>query len=97
MAALWWHSSQRQLAEGQPIASFNQFQANILNQHGFADTHGNELECAGGKNGCWLSVGHFPIGNSLYWEVVMASGDDAATAEATVNEAVGAFAGIATL
>jgi hypothetical protein len=44
-----------------------------------------------------VSVGHFGIGNSLYWEVVMGSAEDAQTAQATVNEAVSAFAGIGTL
>jgi hypothetical protein len=97
MAALWWHSSQRQLADGQPIASFNQFLANIMNNHGFQNTHGNQLEAAGGKNNCWVSVGHFNISGSLYWEIVMGSAEDAQTAEATVNEVVSAFQGIGTL
>jgi hypothetical protein len=97
MAALWWHSSKRQLANGQPIAAFNQFLANIMNNHGFQNTHGNELEAAGGKNNCWVSVGHFNISGALYWEIVMGSAEDAQTAEATVNEVVSAFQGIGTL
>jgi hypothetical protein len=94
MAALWWHSSKRQLGNGQPITSFNQFMANVMSQHGFTNTRGNNLEAAGGKNGCWVSVGHFPISGSLYWEIVMGSANDGATAQATVNEAVSIFAGI---
>ena len=86
MAALWWHSSKRQLANGQPIASFNQFLANIMNNHGFQNTHGNELEAAGGKNNCWVSVGHFNISGALYWEIVMGSAEDAQPAEAAVKD-----------
>lgn len=97
MAALFWHSSQRQLSNGQPIASFNQFLANIMNNHGFANTRGNQQEAAGGKNGCWVSVGHFPISGALYWEIVMASGADGPTTQATVNEVVSLFSGIAQL
>ena len=97
MASLWWHSSRRQLGEGQPIASFHQFLANIMNQHGFQNTRGTDAEAAGGKNNCWVSVGHFNISGPLYWEVVMGSGEDRQTTEATVNELVSAFAGIANL
>lgn len=94
MAALFWNSSRRQLSNGQPIASFNQYLANQLKRHGFADTRGNELEAAGAKNGCWVSVGHFPIGGSQYWEVVMASGSDGPTTQAVVNEVASLFRGI---
>lgn len=97
MAALFWHSSKRQLSNGQPIASFNQFLANIMNNHGFANTRGNQSEAAGAKNGCWVSVGHFPISGALYWEVVMASGPDGPTTQGTVNEVVSMFSGIAQL
>lgn len=97
MAALWWNSSKRQLDAGQPIASFHQFLAGIMNRRGFQNTHGNELEAAGGKNGCWVSVGHFNISGSLYWELVIGSADDAQTAKVTVNELVSEFRGIGTL
>lgn len=94
MAALWWHSSQRQLDNGQPIGSFNQFVANALSQHGFVNTRGNDQEAAGGKNGCWVSVGHFQIGGPRYWEIVMGSADNDQAAQSTVNEAVSVLQGI---
>ncbi|HDX9637549.1 hypothetical protein [Bacillus thuringiensis] len=59
-----------------------------LGQKGFSDVRSNDMEVAGGKNGCWVSIGHFHITDWTYWEIVMCGGDSPEITNATVNEVV---------
>jgi hypothetical protein len=88
MAFLWWNSSVREIPE--VIGSIGELKVVIageLGKHGFADVRRSDLEVAGGKAGCWVSIAHFEIAPLRYWEVVMASGDTA-DAKAVNDEAV---------
>lgn len=91
MAALYWNSQVRTLTPGTGhIGSLKVVIENVLKQNGFLDVRRNDLEVAGGKNGVWLSIGHFQIDGPDFWELVMASGGDfdvtKDTAEGVVNK-----------
>lgn len=86
MAALFWNSSRRTLTPGTAnIGSLKIVIEGALKKDGFADVRRNNLEVAGGKNGVWVSIAHFQIQGSDFWEVVMGSGDDGNTTRDTVN------------
>ncbi len=89
MAALWWHSEVRHVSEAlSGVGELKSVIAGRLGQIGFANVHSDNLEVAGGKNGCWISIAHFHIAERQYWEVVMGSGDNVDTTRGTVNEVV---------
>jgi hypothetical protein len=76
MAALFWNSNIRELTPGTAnIGTLKNVIEHTLREIGFADVRRNDLEVAGGKNGVWVSIAHFHIGDRRFWEVVMASGD----------------------
>jgi hypothetical protein len=64
--------------------------AGTLEQHGFSNVRRNDSEVAGGKGSSWTSIGHLPIGNGRYWEVVITAGDDA-SAQSVNGEVVDAL------
>lgn len=89
MAALYWNCEVRVL--GKAEAGIGEVKGVIevkLQEDGFSDVRLNNLEVAGGKNGVWLSIAHFRIEDSRYWEVVMASGNSFDVAKNTVGEVV---------
>jgi len=89
MAALWWHSEIRILSEAlTSLAELKDVISVRLSQQGFTDVRVNDLEVAGGKNNCWVSIAHFHISGRRYWEVVMGSGDSADTTRKTVDKVV---------
>jgi hypothetical protein len=87
MAFLWWNNTLRDLGGGwENIGEFRSVVEDALKELGFRDTRHTALEVAGGKGGTWLSIAHFHIAGTKFWEVVMAAGD---TAEArAVNDQV---------
>jgi hypothetical protein len=81
MASLWWQSQRRDVSGA--LAGVGELRFLIFNElqgQGFTGVVTNDLEVAGGKDGCWVSIAHFPIADRAFWEVVMVSGD---TVEAT--------------
>ena len=89
MAALWWHSEVRVVSEA--LAGIGELKfvvSHSLRDKGFSDVRINDLEVAGGKSGCWMSLAHLHIADRRYWEVVMCSGDTAQASKATVDEVV---------
>lgn len=61
-----------------------------LRRIGFSDVGISELDVAGNKGACRVSIGHFRIADPRFWEIVMCSCDgyDAETARRTVNKVV---------
>jgi hypothetical protein len=95
MAALWWHSEVRQVSEAlSGIGELKRVISGSLGQRGFTDVRVNDLEVAGGKNACWVSIAHFHIADRQYWEVVMGTGDNSDTTRATVDEVVALLRGL---
>src|SRR5690606_21907183 len=77
MSALYWRSEVRVLREA--LANIGELKPVVsveVGRDGFADVRHNQLEVAGGKNGCWISIAHFHIGDARFWEVVMGGGDN---------------------
>lgn len=96
MAALWWNSEVRHLSEalGNLGELKNVAKNELATRLHFTDVRSNELEVAGGKNGCWVSIAHFHIADRQFWEVVMCSGDAAETARTTTQEVVTMLRGL---
>lgn len=95
MSALWWNSRIRNVSEATSgIGELKYVISNSLREHGFNDVQVNDLEVAGGKNNCWLSIGHFQNSDRSYWEVVMCSGDTVETTRSTVEEVVTLLQGL---
>jgi hypothetical protein len=95
MAALWWNSEVRIVSEATAnIGELKRVIENALQQNGFLDVRRNDLEVAGGKNSCWVSIAHFHIDGPRFWEVVMASGDSVDVTQNTAGEAVGILRGL---
>lgn len=95
MSALYWHSEVRVLSEA--LANIGELKHVVsveLGRDGFADVRHNQLEVAGGKNGCWISIAHFHIGDARFWEVVMGGGDNFDTTKRTVEEVVTMLRGL---
>jgi hypothetical protein len=91
MSALFWNNSTRDLVEGNPspLSDLKIVIAAKLQEHGFTDIRRNDLEVAGNKNGCVLSIGHFSRGTPFaFWEVTMCAGPDGPTTQGTRDEAV---------
>ena len=85
MAALWWHEYERHVSEA--LSGLGELKTVIgdeLTSHGFTDVRVNDVEVAGGKADCWISIAHFHISGRAYWEIVMGSADASDTAESTV-------------
>jgi hypothetical protein len=98
MAALFWNSEVRVLPE--PIENIGVWRSVIddgLRRHGFANVRHTNLEVAGGRDGCWVSVAHFHIADRSFWEVVMGGGDSTEGTKNTVAEVVRIIHGIHTL
>lgn len=95
MASLYWHSEVRFLSEALAhIGELKHVASVELGRIGFTNIQHNELEVAGGKGACWLSIAHFHIADRRFWEVVMASGDDFNQTKAAVDEAVAMLRGL---
>ena len=93
MAALFWNNHRRDLG-GRPLTEVKIVIAGKLQQLGFSDIRRNDLEVAGNKNGCVLSIGHFQAAPDAFWEVTMCSGPDGQTTQRTRDEVVGALANL---
>lgn len=86
-ASLWWQSEKRHVSKALTgIGEFKLIIERSLELKGFNNVTVNSLEVAGGKNGCWLSIGHFIISDRLYWEVVMCSSNDMNQAKLLVED-----------
>jgi hypothetical protein len=94
MAALFWNSHRRNIVEGNPLSGVKVVIAGKLQQLGFTDIRRNDLEVAGNKNGCVLSIGHFQIAPNQFWEIVMCGGPDGPTTQRTRDEAVAMLANL---
>jgi hypothetical protein len=89
MSALWWNSEVRIVSEAlSGIEELKFVISRSLPEKGFSDVRVNDLEVAGGKNNCWLSIGHFHIADRSYWEVVMCAGDTLETTKGVAEEVV---------
>jgi len=84
MASLYWFSRVlRTSSFDKSIASHRGSLHGTLIMHGYENMRINDMEIAGGKEGCWISIGHFfisqvppHIGSSgQYWEIVMCACD----------------------
>src|SRR5262245_17547965 len=82
MASLWWSFRGRHLPAGTGIGEWKVAIKGAFERDGFSDVRLTDLEVAGGKDGCWVSVAHFRVAEREFWEVVMAAGDQAARAVA---------------
>ena len=95
MASLWWHSDSRHVSEAlSGIGELRRVISHSLTQHGFADVRANDLEVAGGKSGCWVSIAHFAVTDRQYWEVVMSAGGDNQTTQQVRDEVVTMLRGL---
>jgi hypothetical protein len=89
MATLWWHSGVRNVSEAlSGLGELKSIISDKLKELGFSDVRVNGLEVAGGRDGCWLSIGHFHIVDRQYWEIVMCSGDTVEKTRGLVDEVV---------
>ena len=97
MSALFWNNQRRTVGGENGPNSLSDLKiviAGKLKQQGFTDIRRNDLEVAGNKNGCVLSIGHFRAAPGEFWEVVMCGGTDGPTTQRTVNETVAMLAGL---
>lgn len=95
MAALFWHSEVRHVSEASSGLGELKFAiSNTLKDDEFFDVRVNNLEVAGGKNGCWVSIGHFHIADRQYWEIAMVSGDTVEVAKGIVDEVAAQLHGL---
>ena len=94
MSALFWNNQRRIVGENvpNPLSDLKVVIAGELQKLGFTDIRRNDLEVAGNKNGCVLSIGHFRAAPGEFWEVVMCGGTDGPTTQGTVNETVAMLA-----
>lgn len=89
MASLWWNSEVRDVSVAlSGIGELKLVISNALKKKDFSDVSLNNLEVAGGKNGVWISIGHFHIADRRFWEIVMGSGDSVEQTKGVVNEVV---------
>ncbi len=89
MSALWWNAEVREVSDAlSGIGEWKFAISSSLRDKGFNDVRVNDLEVAGGKNNCWLSIGHFHIADRSYWEVVMCGGDTVETTKDTAEDVV---------
>ena len=89
MASLFWNSEVRELPESiENVVIWRTVVEGGLRRLGFANVRRSNLDVAGGKGGCWVSVAHFHIAGRRFWEVVMCGGDAADATKNTVAEVV---------
>ncbi len=78
MAGLFWNGSRREISAAlSGVGELKFLISNSLSDAGFQGVEVNDLEVKGFKGDTLSSIGHFPIADRLYWEVVMTGGDDA--------------------
>ena len=88
MAALFWNNQQRTVGPTSSLGDVKSAIASVLGELRFSDIRHSQLEVAGNKNGCVLSIGHFRFGARDWWEVTMCGGPDGPTTQATRDEVV---------
>ena len=88
MSALFWNNHQRRVGPGFSIGDVKNGVADVLRQLRFTDIRHTELEVAGNRDGCVLSVGHFRSGERDFWEVTICGGSDGAITQRTRDEVV---------
>jgi hypothetical protein len=88
MVALFWHNHQRTVGPTSNLGDVKSAIEDVLRQLHFTDIRHNQLEVAGNKNGCVLSIGHFRFGERDFWEVTMCGGPDGPVTQGTRDEVV---------